>query len=201
MRPRFHLVFAILAPILLLVPLAVTAAPKEADVKPPVIVSINLSADSIDTSNRDAVITATVHITDDLSGVHHMHIRMRPLDIMIDPLAEYQYDIIGECYFADNPVDSVCVASMTVFQYAYEGVWAVQSIVAEDRLRNTRHLYHPQLPGSWNSETGKVTKYYCEMYGYECLPPHLNVTFMNEAQSTEDPSDSPFTLVLPLITK
>lgn len=212
MRTYFPVAIALLFAVFMF---GATAAAKDetSDVTPPSVLSVALDTYFIDTSEADAFITATLHLTDDLSGVSVVYLKMRPLEVLRIPAPEYQYSIGGSCTFEQDQLDAVCVIPMTVFRYAYEGEWAIESIIAEDRLRNNRNLYHPELPGEWNSETGEVTRYYCNMYGYECLPTHLNVTFMNAPPRTCAASSGagnasvglascdPYKLMLPLLAK
>lgn len=176
MVARFPVLWMLLL-VLCLVPSGAEAENEVSDLTPPTIISVSLSPEEISTGLSDATITATALLTDDLSGVQYMYIKMRPLEVLRTPDARYDYYIDGNCVFDPTLLDATCTISMTVFQYAYEGVWAIETLSAKDRLSNARNYYHPELPGTWNSETGEITAYYCEMYDNECLPPHLDIRF------------------------
>ncbi|MDD5106061.1 MAG: hypothetical protein PHC49_10640 [Desulfuromonadaceae bacterium] len=104
------------------------------DVAPPVLTGFSLSPTVIDTSSGAQTVTATLTITDDLTGFNHGSIAL------YGPLSS-QLVMVG--FNATNRTSGTALSgTYTVTlpwpQYSRIGAWAVNSIAVSDGINNTQ---------------------------------------------------------------
>jgi hypothetical protein len=150
--------FTVLA-FVLFVLLFLFAAPVAAveDTQAPVIVALSVEPEVIDTSEAGRIITVTMLVTDDLSGVNFAKVSFYPDN------SEYQF-ISVSAYFTQALTSELISIPVAVPRYAATGRWKASYIATQDEAGNFSYAY---------------TTPYCVRNESDCLGSHLGVEFFN----------------------
>ena len=114
------------------------------DVTAPQLVSLSLSPAVVDVTTGDATITATAHVTDDLSGFASAGVL-------------YSSPSVGSLLFlaidasnlvSGDALDGVYEASLVVPQYSEAGSWGIYSFSIQDVSSNSASIDPATLPPS-----------------------------------------------------
>jgi hypothetical protein len=99
------------------------------DITPPVLTDATADRLQIDTSQAAQTITFTMHITDDLAGLSHVHIEMRH---------QLGYNAARMCQASIAPAvtDTVVQCGVTWPRYSADGVWMVSWFTLTDGVGN-----------------------------------------------------------------
>lgn len=117
-----------------LVFMAVKPAAAQSDTSPPMIIGMHITPTVVDTQLQSQVVTFTVRITDDLSGLEYLTIWFGPLLIKQDQdkaITFREDDLQG-----GTTVDGVYRNSLTLPQYSAAGRWVAKYMVGRDVVGN-----------------------------------------------------------------
>lgn len=150
-QPQFatSLLALLFAPLLAVVIAYPTAA--QYDVMAPVIMNLTFSPKIVDTANGDQAITATAHITDDLSGVDHVDVLIAPDALAVGQRRFFTFDATTR--ISGDALDGMYQVAFILPRYSADGQWSVERIDSNDKIGN----YMPFFPASTCADypTGK----------------------------------------------
>ena len=159
----FTVTTSLAAAVLLFLPFAQPAA-AQYDVTAPVVTGLTFEPKVVDSALADQTITATARITDDLSGVDLVEVRLTP---DLAPTGQMRNFIFNDQNrIGGDALDGVYQAAITLPHYSAGGRWSVQFIYAKDKIGNSGYAY-PQAA--------------CDMYGptAKCIDPSNETSFVN----------------------
>lgn len=110
------------------------------DTTPPELVEVDgfdFTPKTIDVSSAPGTVTFTLHITDDLSGVWHVHVTL------VDHLGR-NWGIDG-LFKSGDSLDGYYEGSLTVPQFLEAGTWHITSIHLGDSAHNGRSYFEDDL--------------------------------------------------------
>ena len=112
------------------------------DENPPTVVSVAITPPSIDTSASAATVTATVHVTDDLSGLTTTEGFAEPwMSYQLFFLSPSQQMVEGRLRFVSGTArDALYEATVTVPRYSEQGTWRLNQISVRDNALNWNYL-------------------------------------------------------------
>lgn len=146
------------------------------DLTPPELISLDIDPDLIDTDGMDGTITVTLRITDDLSGVERVSVRVATTRDMLLGAPGQSYG--GAASFDPAEPDVTIAIPVTILQYSKEGEWGVWTVRLYDRIGNDITYYHP-LYGT-RDVLGNPQDAFCERNSEAtCLPPAFDKRFTN----------------------
>jgi hypothetical protein len=137
-RPASTMVLVALM-ILYLLPLTIVLA-QEVDTTPPQLVDFSLSPTSIDVSASPQTITATLRVTDNLSGTVNVQVQFR------SPSGGQFQSIVGQLV-AGNRQDGTFQGSLSFPQFSENGMWSITNIFLSDLTGNFNSISTAVLQG------------------------------------------------------
>lgn len=140
------------------------------DTQAPVIVALSVEPELIDTTELGRIITVTMLVTDDLSGVNFAKVSFYPDN------GDHQFVSVS-AYFTQSLTSELVSLRVVVPRYAPEGRWKASYIATQDEAGNFSYAY---------------TTPYCVRNESDCLVSHLAVEFFNVYKLSEN-------LYLPLV--
>ena len=119
----------------------------KADITPPQLVAFSFTPTSVDTSTGGATITATAHITDDLSGNAGGSFSGSPSQVaFVGPNSQRAFAIFSDPQrISGNGLDGVYQSQISVPQWSAPGTWTAQSFLLVDNADNVQNLTTAQL--------------------------------------------------------
>ncbi len=137
--------------VLFVLPIGTKAAPTS-DTEPPNAIAFDFTTKVIDASASDQIITFTVHLTDDLSGVTDGMINgmgVSPSQVRFRSPSGNQFaDVIiappGNLV-SGNTLDGIYSSILVVPRYGESGTWQLQYLMLVDDVGNTRWLDRNQM--------------------------------------------------------
>lgn len=106
------------------------------DITPPSLASVKFEPEVIDTSDGPATITATIHVTDDLSGVGDVTLYFRKAGTTQVGMIEFREDeFYGRLIEGDN-LDGYWQGRMTLPRYSAFGTWELYYVGMQDNVGN-----------------------------------------------------------------
>jgi hypothetical protein len=134
------------------------------DVTAPGVTDLIFTPPVVDSAQEDQLITVTLRITDDLSGVESAHVLLAP-DLL--PTGQQRLvSITASDRIAGNELDGVYRTTLVLPRYSAGGRWSIQRIEASDRIGNYADYYPPAICGSYGP-SGK------------CIDPSNMASFVN----------------------
>ncbi len=116
---------------------------RSVDASAPQLLSLTVTPDSVDTSESSRTITLTAHITDDFTGNAGPGASggFRTQMNFISPSGQAVYTMLdGTKRVSGSPQDGWYEATITVPQFAEQGIWKTQGISLYDQVGNRRYL-------------------------------------------------------------
>jgi hypothetical protein len=140
--------------------LGAVPAAAQSDTTPPRLVSLSVSPNTVDASSAMTSFTVTAVITDDLSGVSYEG-DSTPSDVasfaaLYSPSGN-QYVIGCPCF--SHTAGDTYTQTLTVPQYAEEGIWRDWSIYLQDEAGNWTRVYEDAMLLSGINAAVGVTSY------------------------------------------
>lgn len=133
-----------------LVFMAVKPAAAQSDTAPPMIIGMHITPTVVDTQLQSQVVTFTVRITDDLSGLEYLTIWFGPL--LIDHDQDKSITFREDDLQGGTTVDGVYRNSLTLPRYSAAGRWVAKYMVAVDAVGNQAYCqvnWQEECPDGW----------------------------------------------------
>lgn len=115
-----------------------TPEPTGIDTVAPQILSIDLAQSSVDTTASSQLLTATVHITDDLSGLQRALLRFVPAE---GGTQVVEFEIVAGHRVSGDRRDGVYVVSAILPKYSVHGRWYLSQTTVTDNANNSDEGY------------------------------------------------------------
>lgn len=111
------------------------------DIKPPELITWGFAPASVNTSDADQTIDFSVHLTDNMSGVHHA------IAWFAGPGSQLVYAWFGypKELVSGTKQDGFYKSKMTVPRFSASGEWHLRYLILYDRVNNARFLYDKDL--------------------------------------------------------
>lgn len=126
---------------------AARPAAAQYDVTAPVVTDLTFTPKVVDSALADQTITATARITDDLSGVEWVEVRLTP---DLAPTGQLRNFLFNEQNrMTGDALDGVYQAAITLPRYSAGGRWSVQYVYAKDKIGNSGSAFPQAACGSY----------------------------------------------------
>ena len=150
--------------------LAVVPTLAGGDSDPPHLLDFDFEPKMVDTSVSSALITFTLHLTDDLSGVANGV--ATPTQILFRGPSTYQFVYTtfdaNDTLVLGDEMDGVFRNSMELPRFSETGLWSVDWLLLNDNLGNGEWLYYEDV-----AALGYPASFWVGGAGGDSDPPHL----------------------------